>query len=304
MNGRLPNQWAQNTSQLSFGSSNFNPGRVSDQAAILVKRITLSPADREDAIHQLSCYRESIPSLGLLIWESPAAVLALLEEIFGVIPQLASVSNCPQTAPTSFSPKVTNRVCNSLALLQSIAINPDSRDAFLRANIPMYLVPFLHTTNQSRECEHFKLAALGVIGNIARSESPNCIEYLINNEFIPLCLRVLKFGQDINKIIAAFILQKILTDHRGKVLICGSNEKISAVVNVLNPIVKNLSSQFNPRLSRNIVIAYEALLSYSDAISTQVLENCSKSLNVGDVSAECDEPFRLLLKKLLPNIAL
>lgn len=291
-----------------YGGGGFNSPsfqaigtRNPDQIANYVKRITLSPNDRGDAMYTLSCLREYNPNLGSLIWESPAAVAALLTEIISAYPHIASISNSPITSPTSISHAQAVRVCSALTLLQSIAATDEIRPAFLKANIPMYLFPFLHTTNQSRECEYFKLGALAVIGHLAMSESQEVIDYLLNNEFVPLCLRILKFGQEINKILAAYILQKIITDPRGRT-VCSVNDRLINVIKVFNLRVADLAKNFNSRLSRNIVAAYESLLQ-SEKAAQIIVEISSKSEELRGLKLcpECDESFVRLVHRICGN---
>jgi CCR4-NOT transcription complex subunit 9 len=124
---------------------------------------------------------------------------------------------------------------------------------FIRANIPIYLFPFLHVTNQSRECEYFKLTSLGIIRSLVKAENSEIVDYLLQNEFVPLCLRILKFGQKMSKIVAPFIIQKILSDRNGRKTICQNQERSETVLKVLNLVLSELAVNFSPRLSKNIV---------------------------------------------------
>ena len=63
----------------------------------------------------------------------------------------------------------SNRVCNSLALLQCVASHQETRSLFLQAHIPIFLYPFLHTTlSKTRPFEYLRLTSLGVIGALVK----------------------------------------------------------------------------------------------------------------------------------------
>lgn len=62
----------------------------------------------------------------------------------------------------------SNRVCNALALLQCLASHPETRNEFLKANIPLYLYTFLNTNNRTRPFEYLRLTSLGVIGALVK----------------------------------------------------------------------------------------------------------------------------------------
>jgi CCR4-NOT transcription complex subunit 9 len=238
-----------------------------DYVSQLVKRLTASPADRSEALHTLSVQREQIPELAIFLWESPATITALLTEILSIYPHLATTSQS-STAPTSLNSKLAARVCNVLALFQCVAGCEETRLPFIRANIPMYLFPFLHATNQSRECECFKLTSLGILGSLVKAENPDIIDYLLQNEFVPLCLRILKFGQEMSKIVAAFIVQKILSDPNGRQCICSNPERRETVLKVLNLVLRELAQSFSPRLSKNVVASYQQMLDSKEVVAT------------------------------------
>ncbi|OHT09673.1 Cell differentiation family, Rcd1-like containing protein [Tritrichomonas foetus] len=272
--------------------------RHSDQVHQLVKKLTQTPNDRADALHTLSVQREQIPDLAVLLWESPATITALLYEILSIYPHLASTSTTSNTTPTSLNARLAGRVCNVLALFQCVAGHDQTRIRFIRANIPMYLFPFLHTTNQSRECECFKLTSLGILGSLVKAEQPDIIEYLLQNEFVPLCLRILKFGQEMSRIVAAFIVQKILSDPNGRNYVCTSPERLETVLKVLNIVLCDLAQTFSQRLSKNVVQSYECLLAGQE-VRNVVAQMDLEKLKNAQLSSSCDESFTKFVQKLI-----
>jgi CCR4-NOT transcription complex subunit 9 len=289
------------TRGFNVNAAQYSPlgARGNEQIINQVKRITSSPQERGEAIHLLSVQRESIPNLGTLLWESPAAIAALLSEIIAAYPHIASITSLPPTTLTSISTSLMSRVCNAMTLFQSVAGSADVRSSFLKANIPLYLIPFLHTTNQSTECDHFKLAALGIVGTIAMSNSIEALRYLLNNDFLPICLRILKFGQEIHKILAAYIMQRILSIQEGReALNSDVVGKLKPAISILNLKVLELAKNFDPRLSRNIVIAYEYVLSIGTTPSILKEANLQE-LRIRELHPKCDEAFVRLVNKIL-----
>ena len=75
------------------------------------------------------------------------------------------------------------------------------------AKIPLYLYPFLHTTNDSRPFEYLRLTSLGVLGALVKTDEKDVIKFLLSTEIIPLCLRIMEQGTELSRTVATFILQ-------------------------------------------------------------------------------------------------
>jgi CCR4-NOT transcription complex subunit 9 len=274
----------------SYTSQGVRPNDIQP----LVRQLTSPPLQRAEALHTLSVQREQIPDLAVMLWESPATITALLTESLSLYPHLASTSSSSSASPASLNGKLATRVWNVLALFQCVAGHEETRTQFIQADIPMYLFPFLHTTNQSRECECCKLTSLGIIGSLVKADDSKIIDYLLTNEFVPLCLRILKFGQEMSKIVAAFIVQKILNDKKGIENICAYPEKRDTVLKVLNIVLNELGTTFSQRLSKNIVLSYESMLKapgVPEAIVRIDKEAPIQVLHKERFSTECDESF-------------
>jgi len=115
------------------------------------------PDTRETALLELSKKRET--DLAPMLWNSFGTACALLQEIVNIYPSIT---------PPTLTAHQSNRVCNALALLQCVASHPETRTAFLQAQIPLYLYPFLSTTSKTRPFEYLRLTSLGVIGALVK----------------------------------------------------------------------------------------------------------------------------------------
>jgi CCR4-NOT transcription complex subunit 9 len=150
----------------------------------------------------------------------------------------------------------SNRVCNALALLQNVASHPDTRSDFLKAHIPLFLYPFLHTSSKTRPFEYLRLTSLGVIGALVKTDEQEVITFLLTTEIIPLCLRIMESGSELSKTVATFILQKILLDESGLSYICQTYDRFSHVAIILGKMVISLAKEPSSRLLKHVVRCY------------------------------------------------
>ncbi|KAL4221958.1 Cell differentiation protein RCD1 [Mactra antiquata] len=206
-----------------------------------------SPETRENALQELSKKREVLPDLAPMLWNSFGTVAALLQEIVHVYPAIN---------PAHLTASQSNRVCNALALLQCVASHPETRSAFLSANIPLFLYPFLHTVSKTRPFEYLRLTSLGVIGALVKTDEQEVINFLLTTEIIPLCLRIMESGSELSRTVATFILQKILLDETGLSYICQTYERFSHVAMILGKMVLHLSREPSARLLKHVVRCY------------------------------------------------
>ncbi len=207
----------------------------------------LFSSQREAALLELSKKRETFSDLAPMLWFSQGTVAALLQEIISIYPLLS---------PPLLSAHASNRVCNALALLQCVASHHSTRSHFLAAHIPLFLYPFLNTTSKTRPFEYLRLTSLGVIGALVKMDAPEVINFLLQTEIIPLCLRIMETGSELSKTVATFIVQKILLDDIGLQYICHTPERFYAVSTVLSNMVAALVDAPSARLLKHVIRCY------------------------------------------------
>jgi hypothetical protein len=100
-------------------------------------------------------------------------------------------------------------------LVQRLASHEENLSYFLRSNLPIYHHPFLHTNNKSEDVYHFKLAVFGVIGSLSNCDHSDVVNYLLNNEFLPLRLFVPKFCVGIFRTVSMFTSQRLMNHPDG-----------------------------------------------------------------------------------------
>ncbi|CAN8256510.1 unnamed protein product [Cochlearia groenlandica] len=215
----------------------------------LVLDIT-NPELRENALHELSKMREIFNELAPLLWHSVGTIAVLIQEIISVYPLLSP--------PTMTTPQ-SNRVCNSLALLQCVAAHPETKLLFLKAQLPLYLYAFLNTSSTSKPFEYLRLTSLGVIGALVKNDDTEVIRFLLQTEIVPLCLRTMENGSELSKTVATFIVQKVLLDDIGLEYMCRSDDRFFALAVVLRKMVNSLADGTSPpsaRLLKHIIHCY------------------------------------------------
>lgn len=220
-----------------------------------VEELVYGP-DKETALLELGKRRESHADLAPVLWNSFGVMTALLDEIVAVYPYLS---------PQNLTSAASNRVCNALALLQCVASHPDTRAAFLHAQIPLFLYPFLNTNSKQRPFEYLRLTALGVIGALVKNETPEVIQFLLTTEIIPLCLKIMESSSDLSKTVAIFIVQKILMDDAGLTYVCQTYDRFQAVSSVLKLMVDQMAVKPSVRLLRHVIKCYLRLADNPDA---------------------------------------
>lgn len=252
------------------------------------------PDTRENALLELSKKREAVPELAPMLWHSFGTITALLQEIINIYPAIN---------PPSLTAHQSNRVCNALALLQCVASHPETRSAFLQANTPLYLYPFLHTVSKTRPFEYLRLTSLGVIGALVKTDEQEVINFLLSTEIIPLCLRIMETGSELSKTVATFILQKILLDETGLNYICQTYERFSHVAMILGKMVLSLAKEQSARLLKHVIRCYLRLSDNPRA--REALRQCLPDQLKDSTFANClkeDKSTKHWLSQLLKNL--
>ncbi|RWS16800.1 cell differentiation protein RCD1-like protein [Dinothrombium tinctorium] len=283
-------------SQAAPNAASSTSGQQVDREKIYQWITELTSESRENALLELSKKREVVPDLATMLWHSFGAIAALLQEIITVYPTIN---------PPTLSAHQSNRVCNALALLQCVASHQETRSAFLAANIPLFLYPFLHTTSTSktRPFEYLRLTSLGVIGALVKTDEQQVINFLLTTEIIPLCLRIMESGSELSKTVATFILQKILLDDTGLSYICQTYDRFSHVAMILGKMVISLAKEQSARLLKHVIRCYLRLSDNPRA--REALRQCLPDQLKDNTFANClkdDKTTRSWLTQLLKNL--
>lgn len=241
---------------------------------------------REKALSELLKKRECLQDLAPVIWHSIGTIAALLQEIVSIYPLLS---------PSNMTGVVSNRACNVLALLQCVAAHSETRSAFLKANIPLFLYPFLNTINKGRAYEYLRLTSLGVIGALIKIDDPEVINFLLHTEIIPLSLRIMERGTELSQTVATFIIQKILSDTNGLSYICQTRQRFFTVITVMDTMVKSqIKNQPSQRLLKHIARCYQKLFENQKA-KESLAEQIPTILSENSLEAYFDENTKQII---------
>ena len=105
-----------------------------------------------------------------------------------------------------------------------------------------------------------------------KMDDPDVINFLLQTEIIPLCLRIMESGSELSKTVATFIVQKVLLDEMGLQYVCATGERFYAVSAVLNNMIELLTVNPSVRLLKHIVRCY---LRLSDNVQArEALRDC------------------------------
>lgn len=88
---------------------------------------------------ELSKKRETYLNLAPLLWHSLGTIAILIQDIVAIYPSLS---------PPNLTSQQSQRICSVLGLLQCIALHQDTKQLFIQAHIPLFLYPFLNTSNK------------------------------------------------------------------------------------------------------------------------------------------------------------
>eukprot|EP01100_Stratorugosa_tubuloviscum_P012925 TRINITY_DN628_c0_g4_i1.p1 TRINITY_DN628_c0_g4~~TRINITY_DN628_c0_g4_i1.p1 ORF type:complete len:341 (-),score=126.47 TRINITY_DN628_c0_g4_i1:79-1101(-) len=212
---------------------NNSEGRMANEHVSQLVQELLTIDKREAALLELSKKREQIITLGQVLWSSFGTMTVLLQEITSIYPLLY---------PPKLKSHASNRVCNALALLQSVAGNSGTRIKFLEAEIPNYLFPLLQTNSKNRPFEYLRLTSLGVIGALIKNEDEFVVKYLVGTNITLICIKIIETGTDISKTVATFIIQKLLQTKDGVVHICENQNLLKELLRVLQTVLPSDNS--------------------------------------------------------------
>ncbi|XP_039683020.1 CCR4-NOT transcription complex subunit 9 isoform X2 [Medicago truncatula] len=157
------------------------------------------------------------------------------------------------------APLLWNSIGTIAIFLQCVASHPDTKLSFMKANIPIYLYPFLNTSNKLAPFEDLRLASLGVIAAMVKVKTKEAIGFLLATEVMPLCLRNMEIGKELSKTVATFIVEKILSDDDGLAYICGTPDRFFAVGRALDRMLASVDNQPSPRLLKLMIPCYTSL---------------------------------------------
>lgn len=257
----------------------------------LINSITTTSVNRHQALHHLSSEISKTPNLPSLLWNSPGTINSILGELISAYHNLSS---------GNISEEQKNIILDILKLFLYFSKDKETKIPFIHARIPTYLLPYLYTMDDRCEFEEMKLSSIGIFANLVLENEKEIYEYLIQIEFIPICLRILKFGSDILKILSAFILDRIINNDHGIREICSDFDKASAVIETLNFIVERLMNDYENKLAKYIINSYNMIIQREEVKPIIIQKKISslETIDFSNVKERISQEFIDLVHKL------
>ena len=106
----------------------------------------------------------------------------------------------------------------------------------------MLLYPLINTSGTERSLRQLRSCSLGVIAAlVGKDRDAHTIRWLLGTEtsVMPLCLRVMVADTEVAKLLAAYIVQRILEDDLGLEYVSHTAERFYTVAVVLRKVVEN-----------------------------------------------------------------
>ncbi|ORX72071.1 Rcd1-like protein [Linderina pennispora] len=254
-----------------------------------------SATHREGALAELSRRRDHNPDLGVALWNAYGVMTILYQEIIVIYPLLN---------PPALTMAVSNRACNSLALLQLVATHEQTRMQLLKANVPQLLYPFLSTTSRNKQYDNLRLTSLGVIGALVKYDNHEVISFFVATEFLPLCLKIMDIGSELCKVVATFIFQKIILDEGGFQYVTSHPKRLRTVLVILDNVIGQMVTAPSGRLLKSVTKCLIRLADNPKA-KEELQANLSEHLRnstFAQVLAE-DVAYRRLIFQLMAKLA-
>lgn len=171
--------------------------------------------------------------------------MALVQEIMAVYPYLSSRQKAPSVG----------RPVNALVLLQTLASNEETQMKLMESGIPFLLYPFLQ---HNHKMKFLRVVSLGVIGALVKPENSAIIKMFLGTELLPLCLDIMRLDKDdVTKVVATFILERILEDPYGSETVCSRLDVFENIVNTLKGMIEQKATSM--RLIKHIFRCFQFL---------------------------------------------
>lgn len=108
-----------------------------------------------------------LPALPLQLFRKRGILVVLVLEVASLYRQLSTSAALTHVA--------SNRVCNCLALIQSVATHQASKAFLLDARIPLLLYPLLTLPGSDRASEFVRVTTLGMIGSLVKEDDSQSV---------------------------------------------------------------------------------------------------------------------------------
>ncbi|XP_047336124.1 CCR4-NOT transcription complex subunit 9-like [Impatiens glandulifera] len=219
-------------------NTSFEPRMQSASIDQLMQQIS-DPANKAQAMATLIKRHPSTPDLAIRLWEFPNAVTTLLLEV---------VNTYKSLEPLKLTALDSERVCLAITLFQIIAYHPQTKLQLIKAQIPVYLYPFLSMKLKETPFENLRLTSLGVIGALFMVDDKEICYSLLEAGVVLQCLHSMNYGSELSTSVAVYIILRLLKQEPGLNYFLQSKERFLALTGLFQKLLERLVKDAQPSL--------------------------------------------------------
>nr|XP_018678673.1 PREDICTED: cell differentiation protein RCD1 homolog isoform X3 [Musa acuminata subsp. malaccensis] len=199
---------------------------------------------RENAIRYLSNFlvekrEEDLDNYfrtGYMVFNSCGTLCILLQEIVGFYKKMED---------EKLDSRSIKRLINVLTLFQSVAANNETRQRFIDACGPNFLVPLILFKSANEVFEDVRTIALSVFGILCQGRESRIIKWAIENDIIEVCHCILENGSELSKVVNLLAVDQDFSPRllfhsiRCYIILCRHDKGYDAVKNNLPEAIAN-----------------------------------------------------------------
>ncbi|XP_064955137.1 uncharacterized protein LOC135622103 isoform X3 [Musa acuminata AAA Group] len=199
---------------------------------------------RENAIRYLSNFlvekrEEDLDNYfrtGYMVFNSCGTLCILLQEIVGFYKKMED---------EKLDSRSIKRLINVLTLFQSVAANNETRQRFVDACGPNFLVPLILFKSTNEVFEDVRTIALSVFGILCQGRESRIIKWAIENDIIEVCHCILENGSELSKVVNLLAVDQDFSPRllfhsiRCYIILCRHDKGYDAVKNNLPEAIAN-----------------------------------------------------------------
>ncbi|CAF2087088.1 hypothetical protein YC2023_072590 [Brassica napus] len=215
---------------------------------MIIKRVddlhNTIPSTFDSTLQNLSTHRKKLEILPRLLWKSRCTMAMMLQQILKIYPHTS--------------------LYNILLLFKCITHYPETRNRFLKADMPTYFYPLMDINLTDKPLECLRLGALGVIAHMLKLPADTAVvRYLVNRSCLQHCTKAIEIGSTESKTIAVFIINKIMSTGEGLQYCCVLPDRFFFIDGLLKKLLVYLTAMGTPCPSLfNLLVGCYTNLSY------------------------------------------
>ena len=204
---------------------------------------------RDEALKKLYYFNEKQrEKIALYLWYSGGCMAVLLQELIKLYQYLPAVNLKKITTETY------NKAVHILFFFQSLASNSQTKKELIESGMLVYAFPFLSIVPNSKYSFMIKVSVLSLLNTLVTKFDIETFNFLKQNQIIPIILKIILNGKEMDKSIALHILVIITSNVTGLEYLCDVRERIKATEVSLAKILLNDDSSKLKKMALKILL--------------------------------------------------